>query len=402
MRIFYIANIRVPSEKAHVYQILKTCEALARAKAEVTLVYPVRAQTPGMKKIKNFRSYYQVRKNFSLKQLPCLDLFVFFGNALMPLQGMAFFIQAFTFSLAAALWLLRSGFQKGDVIYTRDIFLMGPFLLLKKFMGTGLFLEFHTFLKKWPVGLLKKADGLIVITNELKKLYRKSGIPETRILMAHDGVDLARFSADSSRKDLRKELKLPLGRSMIGYMGRFQTLEQEKGIPELIRALALLKKDLPSVCLCCVGGPMESVPGYRALAGQEQIPGEDLLFIDKVPGALVPRYLAAFDACVMPFPWTDHYAYYMSPLKMFEYMASGRPVVATDLPSVREVLTNGRNAVLVRPGDARSLAQGLKKVITDRRFGARISREALRDVKKYDWSVRGAAIVRFLKEKSAS
>ena len=77
-----------------------------------------------------------------------------------------------------------------------------------------------------------------------------------------------------------------------------------------------------------------------------------------------------------------------SPLKLFEYMASGRPIVASDLPSFREVLTDGRNAVLVEPGNPQALTAGIRRIKEDAALGERLARQALEDVRDYTWARR--------------
>jgi glycosyltransferase involved in cell wall biosynthesis len=87
----------------------------------------------------------------------------------------------------------------------------------------------------------------------------------------------------------------------------------------------------------------------------------------------------------IPWPWTNFSAYYTSPLKLFEYMAAGVPIVASALPSLREVLRHDRNALLVEPGNPVSLAQGLQKVLSRSALADKIAERARVDVAKYTW-----------------
>jgi len=88
----------------------------------------------------------------------------------------------------------------------------------------------------------------------------------------------------------------------------------------------------------------------------------------------------------------------MSPLKIFEYMASQRPIAASDLPSLREVL-NEENSVLIEPDNPRSLAEGVKNILQNVKFADKISKQAYSDVQKYTWEKRAERILGFVSEK---
>jgi glycosyltransferase involved in cell wall biosynthesis len=88
---------------------------------------------------------------------------------------------------------------------------------------------------------------------------------------------------------------------------------------------------------------------------------------------------------------------FTSPLKMFEYMAAGRPIVASDLPALREVLRDGENALLVPPEDPQALAAAIQQVRSDRALAERLVACAAEDVRAYTWDIRGQRIVQFLR-----
>ena len=111
---------------------------------------------------------------------------------------------------------------------------------------------------------------------------------------------------------------------------------------------------------------MHLVPGYMEMAAAADIPVQDLYFVDHVASSEVPTWIAAGDIGVIPLPSKpDRFARFTSPLKAFEFQAAGVPLVASDLPSVREVLTHGENAWLVDPDDPGALAAGLARLLAD-------------------------------------
>jgi glycosyltransferase involved in cell wall biosynthesis len=85
-------------------------------------------------------------------------------------------------------------------------------------------------------------------------------------------------------------------------------------------------------------------------------------------------------------------------LKLFESMAAGRPIIASALPSIREVLSHEVNALLVPPGEPKQLADAIRRLSEDRELGARLARQAGQDVRQYSWDERGRKIVRLIQK----
>ena len=184
MKFIYIANARIPTEKAHGIQIMKMCEALANFEyddIEVELIIPKR-----FNKIKDDPfDYYGVKRNFKIKKLVCLDL--------IPLDNyighLGLWVESLTFFFSAIFYLI---FRKARIIYTRDKFLP-PLSFLKK----NLIFEAHTFPKNYFLYslFLKKLKGVVVITQKLKDLFIENGLSPDKILVAPDGVDMEIRSA---------------------------------------------------------------------------------------------------------------------------------------------------------------------------------------------------------------
>lgn len=122
-------------------------------------------------------------------------------------------------------------------------------------------------------------------------------------------------------------------------------------------------------------------------------------FVGYQSPAQVPMYLAAADILVMPYeeaimtPSGENTAAWASPLKMFEYMAAARPIVATDLPIVRGVLRAEHNALLVPQGDANALRAALQRLFASPELGQRLAANARADVEKHSWEARARHIL---------
>ena len=111
----------------------------------------------------------------------------------------------------------------------------------------------------------------------------------------------------------------------------------------------------------------------------------------------MPLYQAAADVLVLPNTAQAAISReHTSPLKLFEYMAAGRPIVASDLPSLREVLRHGDNAWLMQPDDPAALAQGIQHLLAEPALAARLAAQAQEEVQAYTWEQRAANILRFV------
>lgn len=377
-KLIYIVNQRIPTEKAYGLQIAKMGEAFADHGVELNLVAPTRKN-----QIKHdFFDFYSVKRNFRIKKLLSPD-FYFPGE----LDRVAVAVKSFISALVISAYSI---FRKADFFYSRDEL---PLYFLS-FFKKNLVFEVHRFSGKrvWFYERFKKKSlKLVAISQNLKNELVKFGFAPDNILAAHDGVDLKEFDLDIAKEEARDRFGLPKGKVLLGYVGQLRTMGLEKGIELAFEALRDLPEDM---ALVLVGGEGRDLDFYKSLSKDKGL--EDrVIFVGPVRHRLVPAYLKSFDLLLMPFPRTKHYAFYMSPLKLFEYMASRRPIVASDLPTVREVL-NEENSVLVRPDDPGAFAKGIKKVLEDRHLADKISRKAFEDVKNRTWTKRAAKILSFI------
>ena len=146
-----------------------------------------------------------------------------------------------------------------------------------------------------------------------------------------------------------------------------------------------------------MGGSLAEIDFYKNLAVKDSV-SDSVIFKTAVARTELPFYQQSCDILLMPFPDTEHYRFYMSPLKMFEYMASSRPIVATDLPSIREVL-NEKNSVLIKSDNPNELAVAIKELVDNPVFGAALAKQARKDVENYTWEKRAEKISQFIKSK---
>ena len=380
MKLLYITNSRIPTEKAHGFQVMKMCEAFSNVGVEVELWVPKRFN---IIKEDPFH-YYSISKIFTIKKISVVDLiplYRIFG-------AFANLIESFSFAVFAVSKLPK---DNDYIIYSRDQFI----LWFLSFTNKKFVYEIHSF-PGHPIFYRKiwnHAYKIVTITSALKNKIANIGIDESKIIVARDAVDLAVFDAVTQEKnDLKIELGLAQDNFLVGYIGKFKTLGMEKGIKTMIESLSVLNK---STQMIFVGGEEIEVKEYKTMANRFNVLPQ-CVFIGYKPYASLVKYIKAMDALVIPFPNRPHYAFYASPLKLFEYMASGRPIIASDLPALREVL-NDKSALFFKPENAADLARAIKMLKSSQTLGYHLSRQALSDVKEYTWSNRAKKILEFIK-----
>lgn len=376
-RIQYVANARLPSRRAHAYQIVQMCDAFTENGHEVELVIPDRVQPDDAPD--SVEEYFDSPINFEITRLPCID---FLGSSSrQPLLRFAFYLQSITFTLAALAYTLRSDW---DWLYSRGLLFA---VLGAPLFGDSLAVELHRRPSRDQVAALlgralEHTCGVVVISEGLRDEWRS--FTNAPMLVAPDGVRLDRFTTKRSKSSLRTELSLPDG-ELVCYAG---SLKQWKGVDTLVEAA----KDIPEVTVCLVGGTAAQQDRLETAVGTMP---SNVEMVGHVHPDQVPKYLAASDALVLPNTAERAISRrYTSPLKLFEYMAVGRPIIATDIPSLNEVL-NDSSAYFAPPDSSSSLAGSIRQVLDDP-DASKVARHAREDVKQYTWKHRAESIVDFL------
>jgi len=286
-------------------------------------------------------------------------------------------------------------------IYCREVRLLFFIILFNKlFFRRNLKFshEIHAIdggiINKYAENILSgRADKLIFIADNLREIYLEKYIEgKEKTMVAPDGVDMEIFDLDLSMEEARKKVGLPADKKIIGYCGKFKTMGMDKGIGDIFKAVKILNDG--NLIFAAIGGSEEEIKYYDKMAKDLRVRNQ-IIFKGLSPQSELALYQKAADALLMPFPYNRHYAFYMSPLKMFEYMASKRPIIASDLPSIREVL-NKNNAIIVRPDDPADLAAGIRKISEDKKLSEKISGQAYKDAGEYTWEKRAGRILKFI------
>lgn len=380
--LLYIQNANLPTEWAHGYQIMKTGEALTRAGQRLTLLLP-RRKNPDRRQ--GLFSFYAMKPSFQVEWLPVIDVV-----PLVPfwLEKIPYVLERWTFLRSIKRFLSRAA-TLPDFFYTRDVKIAEE--LFRFVPSAHVVLELHdeprTSVRRWQK-IKDLIEGYVVISEGLKNLLREEGIPEERICIAPDGYEDTEFVTLPSRVEARKRLGLPLDQCLIVYAGQ---LLPWKGVD----GLAHVFHKLPDSCqLIFVGGQPEDIERIKK---QITFPAEHVRFIGQVKHAEIPLWLSAADAGFLP--TSGKYPigrYFTSPLKLFEYLAAGLPILASNLPSAKEILDESC-ALFFEADSGENFLTTLQRFcsLTEKERGDMRLR-AHHKANRYSWGERGLTISTFL------
>lgn len=219
------------------------------------------------------------------------------------------------------------------------------------------------------------ARALVAVSAEIAAYLEQRPEATGRVHVVTNGVDVARF-----RPDVAPSLLAAPGTFTVGFVG---TLKPWHGLPTLVDAFALLREQVPNSRLLIVGDGPEREKFEEQLERRGVRPAANMT--GAVFSAQIPSLLASMSAAVAPYPHSSKF--YFSPLKVYEYMAAGLPVVASRIGQLDGLLEDGVNGLLCPPGDAAALAQALIRLSCDPQLAARLGWAARATVSAhYTWS----------------
>src|SRR3989344_745553 len=378
LKIKYITNVRIPSPRAQAYAIMKMCEEFGRASADVELIIPERKHSEIRE---DPFKYYKIEEKFRINRVKSIDLlgpFFVFGKLFYWVDIISFLCSLF----------FRKIVVEGYIVYTRD-FLIPTIFSRKNFVC----LELHEiptskFLFKF---LIKKPKLFFVLNQNIKNILIGFGVPTEKIHIAPSGVDLNEFKIALSQEEARTKLGLQLDKKTIVYTGH---LYKWKGVGTLAEAA----KKLPEYTFVFVGGVSPQIDEFKKNFGSYS----NIVIHPFQERNMMPLYNAAADVVVIPnSQYSNISSSYTSPLKLFEYMASKKPIIVSDLPSMREVL-NEKNCFFAEADNPESFAEVIKKVIENSELSVKAVETAFQDVQKYSWTKRAQNILQEISNISQS
>lgn len=224
--------------------------------------------------------------------------------------------------------------------------------------------------------ILGAADGVFVVSSALRDYFGRRGIAPERITVIPNGADPSRFHADAADASLRARFP---GRVLAGFAGSFAPFH---GTRFLERTICDAGTQHPCAHFVFIGdgpGAADLRAGCRELGCDDQV-----TFLGRLPHDAVPGILAAMDVLVAPYPPQDFF--YFSPVKVFEYMACGRAVLAARLGQIAEVIRHDSNGLLYDPADPADFTRNLLALMRDPARRARLGAAARQTiVENYTW-----------------
>lgn len=367
MEIIYPVPERLPLNNARFIQIFNTCYSLAKLGIKVFICCAVKKGYT----FQDLLDWYGIPSHPNLKSKFFL---LGFHSSKVPIK----FTWHFLYNTSLLWHLLHTKKKTKKILFLRYPKLAYFLLKFKNLLNSKFVYEAHEifFLKNFKYFKIEKrvfnnSDIIICITENLKRFIIKTfKVEERKIFVIPDGV-----------RDEWLEIKRDQG-EYIFYAG---TLERWKGIEVLIKAM----KYLPEEKLIIAGEGRE-LENLKKLVKELNLE-EKIKFLGYIPHKEIPCYLSKSKIGILA-NIKENISRFTSPLRLFEYMALGLPILATDLPVFKEILIHGENAWLVKPGDPVALAEGIKFLLENPEIAENLASKAKKMANNYTFFERAKRI----------
>jgi glycosyltransferase involved in cell wall biosynthesis len=390
MRLAIVAPTSIPSRKANTLQVMKMSQAFVSLGHDIRLSIPDddREFSSGIRNWDSLAHHYGLTKKFQMEWLPAKPRF-----------------RKYDYAWNAVRRAKRWG---AEIIYTR----LPQAAAIAASRGINTILEVHDFPQGTSGPLLFRlflwgsgAKRLVVISSPLAADLRKKygSVIETPFIQVNpDGVDLERYASLTEPQESRRRLIADKGtirnnlgaqfmpeRFTAGYTGH---LYPGRGISLLLK----IAKQLPQVNFLIVGGEPDDVENAQEDARHNNL--ENVFLTGFIPNAELPHYQSACEVLLMPYQQKvaassgGNIAKYLSPMKLFEYLASGRAICASNLPVFLDVLS-AENAVLLSPDEASAWVQAMLKLINEPAWRNDLATKAKMTAVEYSWEKRASKIL---------
>ncbi|MEW6088678.1 MAG: glycosyltransferase family 4 protein [bacterium] len=374
MKLIYVSFGNIPSKWAHTIQMMKMSEALAQEVDKFELVTMTDLKS-FFRKDFDFYSWYGIKKKFKITRLP------------LEWKKTSTIYEGWEYPKFNKIAPLYCKLVSPDIVYTRKPFIVNKCIRL----GVNVIFESHDPLIGDDIAHIDSVKNkkellcVVALRDFVKNWYIDIlGLNKSKIIVAPNAVSLENYNINVSKNHIFEKYRIPVFQKVVIHCGH---LYENRGIDYVIECA----KNLKDVLFLFIGGWSEDVDKYRNKTKELG----NVLFTGFIPNSEVPSLLKTADCVLMPYSKKLGVAEYATPLKMFDYMASKVPIVASKLYGLQEFLKHDYSAILVEPDDWRSLLDGVKFVFDNKIAAQNLADNAYKEVEKYTYSNRAKRILEF-------
>lgn len=393
MRICLLSDEHYPYRGPDTEVVVNTAAALGGAGAEVELVVPHCGA--GQAACEQICAYYGVQPTFRLVPLPT------------PLPvSRRFRMEKFSHAWAGPRHALRA---QPDVVLTRDILAVARLHQLRLPWCFETYRR-HAAERAWLPRLLRRVElqrgiGAVAHNDLCRHDLIQLGFAPDAVLTARVGIANACLNAPPSQAEARRRCGLPTDARIVAFVGN---VRHANGIQDVFQLAA----ELPEMLIVVVGGAEHDVHRLSSDVAARGL--RNVRLVGHRPASEAPLFLFAADALFAPAVFTN--AYFRrewlnrlcprvlpgTPMKLFNYLAAGRPIVAADQPEMREAVQHEFNALLIPPCDAVAAAAAVRRLIAEPNLAQRLVRQGQDSIARYTWAERGRRLVDFFASRLAT
>ena len=284
-----------------------------------------------------------------------------------------------------------------DIIFSRDSFILNSLIkfnipLIFESHNSKLHTRhsiLHKYLEKRLLRVTRSPNFkcLFSISEALSKYWEQKGVHKSKLFAWHDGFDLSLFEKHIDKNNARSRLDIPINKKIVTYTGG---LYPNRDIENII----YLAREFPDVMFLVIGGPENHRQSFENLSLQKNV--KNINFMGFVEHNIIPHYLYASDILLALWSSKVPTINYCSPLKIFEYMAAGRTILAHGFPTIKEVLENKKDSILCQPDNFDSLKSSLRKALLECNTNSYGKMARDKAFKLYSWDNRVKQLLKFI------
>lgn len=384
-KIAIVSDASYPRHTTNTQQVIKNATALAEAGIPVTLVIPRPWESLSKQKATIHQSIYD---HYNVPAvLPIKIISAYPSGGKIRLEKVTHMVAA---SMYAAL-------NKFDLIYTRNETLALYCLLIGKPFIFETYRRFGHEFPKAMTWLAKRAKhralfGMVLHSEVAAASMAGVGIPRDKMIVLHNGFDMADMEPRLSRADARKQLNIGQDKKVALYAGNMQ---ESKGIESLIDLAALV----PEIDIWLVGGTKEDLQRLGDYAKAKNV--NNVFMPGWQPISEVSAYLYAADVLLIPAISAplEKFGKTVLPFKVFPYLASGRAILAGNTPDLQEILNHEETALLAPPDDTPTCVQLLQRIFDEPELKEKLEQNAYQKGQELTWAHRAQRFKKWITEK---